>query len=63
MQEEHFSRFKPYMHGFFVKLNMYNSLRAVANPFEFDQYRKQQVQKRVSLFLSLSFFISPPNES
>jgi ribosome biogenesis protein ENP2 len=35
------------MHGFFVDLRLYEKARAIANPFEFDEYKKQMVRKKI----------------
>lgn len=36
-----------YMHGFFMDINLYNRVRAVANPFEYDEYRKKKLKERL----------------
>jgi ribosome biogenesis protein ENP2 len=38
---------KAYMHGFFMDNNLYNKVRSVANPFEYEEYRKKKVKERV----------------
>lgn len=38
---------KAYMHGFFMDSNLYNKVRSVANPFEYEEYRKKKVKERV----------------
>lgn len=38
---------KAYMHGFFVDLRLYEKAKAIANPFEFEEYKKMMVQKRI----------------
>lgn len=38
---------KAYMHGFFMDINLYNKVRAVANPFEYEEYRKKKVKERL----------------
>mmetsp|Transcript_25828 Transcript_25828/g.28920 ORF Transcript_25828/g.28920 Transcript_25828/m.28920 type:complete len:790 (-) Transcript_25828:1616-3985(-) len=38
---------KAYMHGFFMDNNLYNKVRAVANPFEYEEYRKKKIKERV----------------
>ncbi|KAJ3315353.1 Nucleolar protein 10 [Boothiomyces sp. JEL0838] len=38
---------KAYMHGFFVDLRLYEKAKAIANPFEFDEYKKNLVQKKI----------------
>jgi ribosome biogenesis protein ENP2 len=35
------------MHGYFVDLRLYEKAKAIANPFEFDEYKKQMVQKKI----------------
>jgi ribosome biogenesis protein ENP2 len=36
-----------YMHGFFVDINLYNRVRAVANPFEYEEYQKKKLKERL----------------
>jgi ribosome biogenesis protein ENP2 len=36
-----------YMHGFFADIGLYNKLRAVANPFEYEEYRKKKVREKM----------------
>ena len=36
-----------YMHGFFVDVGLYNRVRAVANPFEYEEYRKKKVKEKM----------------
>jgi ribosome biogenesis protein ENP2 len=36
-----------YMHGFFMDINLYNRVRAVANPFEYEEYRKKKLKERL----------------
>jgi ribosome biogenesis protein ENP2 len=38
---------KAYMHGFFMDSNLYNKVRAVANPFEYEEYRKKKIKERL----------------
>ena len=38
---------KAYMHGFFMDNNLYNKVRAVANPFEYEEYRKKKIKERM----------------
>ena len=38
---------KAYMHGFFMDISLYNRVRAVANPFEYEEYRKKKVKERL----------------
>ena len=36
-----------YMHGFFIDIGLYNRVRAVANPFEYEEYRKDKIRKKM----------------
>jgi len=36
-----------YMHGFFMDINLYNRVKAVANPFEYEEYRKKKIKERL----------------
>jgi ribosome biogenesis protein ENP2 len=36
-----------YMHGFFMDLGLYAKVRAVANPFEYDEYRKKKIKEKM----------------
>lgn len=36
-----------YMHGFFMDIKLYNRVRAVANPFEYEEYRKKKLKERI----------------
>lgn len=36
-----------YMHGFFMDINLYNRVKAVANPFEYEEYQKKKLQERL----------------
>lgn len=38
---------KPYMHGFFMDAKLYNKLRAVADPFAFEKYRKEKIKAKL----------------
>ena len=38
---------RAYMHGFFMDMNLHNRVRAVANPFEYEQYRKKKLKERL----------------
>jgi ribosome biogenesis protein ENP2 len=38
---------KAYMHGFFMDIALYNKIRAVANPFEYEEYRKKKLKERL----------------
>jgi ribosome biogenesis protein ENP2 len=37
-----------YMHGFFMDINLYNRVRAVANPFEYEEYRKKKLKEKIN---------------
>ncbi len=36
-----------YMHGFFVDIGLYNKIRSVANPFEYEEYRKKKIREKM----------------
>lgn len=36
-----------YMHGFFIDIGLYNRIRTVANPFEYEEYRKKKVREKL----------------
>lgn len=36
-----------YMHGYFINTSLYNRVRAVADPFAYDQYRKKKIKERL----------------
>ena len=36
-----------YMHGYFIDIGLYNRLRAVANPFEYEEYRKKKIREKL----------------
>jgi hypothetical protein len=36
-----------YMHGFFMDINLYNRVKAVANPFEYEAYQKSKIKERL----------------
>ncbi|KAJ2784633.1 Small ribosomal subunit biogenesis [Coemansia javaensis] len=38
---------KPYMHGFFVDLRLYERAKAIANPFAYEEYRVRRVQEKL----------------
>lgn len=37
-----------YMHGFFMDVNLYNRVKAVANPFEYEEYQKKKLNERLA---------------
>ncbi|KAJ2890483.1 Small ribosomal subunit biogenesis [Coemansia aciculifera] len=39
---------KPYMHGFFVDLRLYERAKAIANPFAYEEYRIRRVQEKLA---------------
>lgn len=36
-----------YMHGFFIEMKLYNRLRAVSKPFEYEEYRLQKIKQKI----------------
>ncbi|KAL9186894.1 hypothetical protein ACHAXT_010614 [Thalassiosira profunda] len=36
-----------YMHGFFIHVGLYNRIRAVAKPFEYNEYRTKKIKDRL----------------
>jgi len=36
-----------YMHGFFMDINLYNRVKAVANPFAYEDYRKKKLKEKL----------------
>ncbi|GFH49394.1 hypothetical protein CTEN210_05870 [Chaetoceros tenuissimus] len=36
-----------YMHGFFINIGLYNRVRSVANPFEYEEYRKKKIREKM----------------
>mmetsp|Transcript_85534 Transcript_85534/g.133652 ORF Transcript_85534/g.133652 Transcript_85534/m.133652 type:complete len:544 (+) Transcript_85534:52-1683(+) len=38
---------QPYMHGYFMDHRLHGKLKAAANPFAFDEYRKQRIRDKV----------------
>lgn len=36
-----------YMHGFFMDSNLFNRVKAVANPFEYEEYQKKKLKERL----------------
>lgn len=37
---------KPALHGYFISLKLYDAARVIANPFEYEQYREQLINKK-----------------
>ena len=38
---------RAYMHGYFMEMKMYQSLRAVAKPFEYEEHRKKRINDKL----------------
>lgn len=38
---------KPYMHGYFLSLNLYDTARVIANPFAYAEHREKLVKERM----------------
>ncbi|OMH86373.1 Ribosome biogenesis protein enp2-like protein [Zancudomyces culisetae] len=38
---------KPYMHGFFMDLKLYEQAKAIANPFAYEEYKAQKVREKI----------------
>jgi len=38
---------RAYMHGYFISASLYSKVRAVANPFEYEQYRKRKIKQQI----------------
>ena len=38
---------KPYMHGYFVSLKLYDAARVIANPFAYDEHRAKLVREKM----------------
>ncbi|KAJ3088416.1 Nucleolar protein 10, partial [Quaeritorhiza haematococci] len=38
---------RAYMHGFFVDLRLYEKAKAIANPFDYEEFKRRQVQARI----------------
>ena len=39
---------KPYMHGYFMSLKLYDAARVIANPFAYAEHREKVVQDKLS---------------
>jgi ribosome biogenesis protein ENP2 len=39
---------KPYMHGYFMSLKLYDAARIIANPFAYTEHREKVVQQKLS---------------
>ncbi|CAH1974563.1 unnamed protein product [Acanthoscelides obtectus] len=38
---------RAYMHGYFMDVRLYKKAKSVANPFEFDEYRKKKIRETI----------------
>ena len=38
---------KGYMHGFFLEMKLYNKLRAVSKPFEYEEHRRKKIESKI----------------
>ncbi len=38
---------RAYMHGYFIDVRLYNRVRALANPSEYEDYRKQKIREKL----------------
>ena len=38
---------KPYMHGYFVSLELYDAARVIANPYAYAEHRERMVQEKM----------------
>ncbi|KAF8801110.1 WD40 repeat-like protein [Phlegmacium glaucopus] len=38
---------KPYMHGYFISLKLYDTARVIANPFAYDEHRAKMVREKM----------------
>jgi ribosome biogenesis protein ENP2 len=36
-----------YMHGFFISSDLYSKVKSVANPFEYEEYRKKKIREKI----------------
>ena len=39
---------KAYMHGYFIEIKLYNKLRAVSKPFEYEEYRLNKIKEKIN---------------
>ncbi|KAG0318172.1 hypothetical protein BG000_004319, partial [Podila horticola] len=39
---------KPYMHGFFIDLRLYEKAKAIANPFAYSDYREREAKEKLA---------------
>ncbi|KAJ3893575.1 NUC153 and WD40 repeat-containing nucleolar rRNA processing-related protein [Lentinula edodes] len=38
---------KPYMHGYFISLKLYDTARVIANPFEYAEHRERMIRQKM----------------
>lgn len=38
---------RAYMHGYFMEMKLYNKLRAVSKPFEYEEHRKKKIRDKI----------------
>jgi ribosome biogenesis protein ENP2 len=38
---------KSYMHGYFIDMRLYNKAKSTVNPFTFEKYRKEKIEKKI----------------
>ncbi|KAI7804801.1 nucleolar protein 10 isoform X1 [Triplophysa rosa] len=38
---------RAYMHGFFMDIRLYHKVKNMANPFEYDEYRKDRIRQKI----------------
>lgn len=38
---------RAYMHGFFMDIRLYHKVKSMANPFEYDEYRKDRIRQKI----------------
>jgi ribosome biogenesis protein ENP2 len=36
-----------YMHGYFIEMKLYNKLRAISKPFEYEEYRLKRIREKI----------------
>ena len=48
---------RAYMHGFFMEMKLYNKLRAVSKPFEYEEYRRKKIKENVYTYLKFTNII------
>ena len=38
---------KPYMHGYFLSLKLYDAARAISNPFAYEEHKARKIQEKL----------------